>query len=79
MYSTKSRAKSIELNKLKERCLYLLLYFVCGTDKPAVGVRLRAGMAAGTRVWCDGCYDMVHFGHANSLRQVGERRNPDEV
>ena len=23
------------------------------------------------RVWCDGCYDMVHFGHANSLRQVG--------
>ena len=23
------------------------------------------------RIWCDGCYDMVHFGHANSLRQVG--------
>ena len=22
------------------------------------------------RIWCDGCYDMVHFGHANSLRQV---------
>ena len=23
-----------------------------------------------TKVWCDGCYDMVHFGHANSLRQA---------
>lgn len=22
------------------------------------------------RVWCDGCYDMVHFGHANSIRQA---------
>jgi len=23
-----------------------------------------------TKVWCDGCYDMVHFGHANQIRQA---------
>ena len=22
------------------------------------------------RIWCDGCYDMMHHGHANSLRQA---------
>jgi len=22
------------------------------------------------RVWVDGCFDMVHFGHANALRQA---------
>ncbi|EGD76686.1 phosphoethanolamine cytidylyltransferase [Salpingoeca rosetta] len=22
------------------------------------------------RVWCDGCFDMMHFGHANALRQA---------
>ncbi|CAF2693567.1 unnamed protein product [Rotaria sp. Silwood2] len=22
------------------------------------------------RVWMDGCYDMVHFGHANACRQA---------
>ncbi|GFS03423.1 ethanolamine-phosphate cytidylyltransferase [Elysia marginata] len=25
-----------------------------------------------TRVWMDGCFDMVHFGHANALRQGKE-------
>jgi len=25
---------------------------------------------AEVRIWCDGCYDMVHFGHANALRQA---------
>lgn len=24
------------------------------------------------RIWSDGCYDMVHFGHANQLRQTKE-------
>ncbi|KAF5269991.1 hypothetical protein FQR65_LT05790 [Abscondita terminalis] len=31
---------------------------------------MENGDKSGVRVWCDGCYDMVHFGHANSLRQA---------
>ena len=33
----------------------------------------------GERIWCDGCYDMVHFGHANSLRQVHQNKDGGDV
>lgn len=47
-------------------------------NMPENGIdKLQNGCGNGTlgrkkevRVWCDGCYDMVHFGHANSLRQA---------
>lgn len=32
--------------------------------------RNHNGISNPVRVWCDGCYDMVHFGHANQLRQA---------
>ncbi|XP_005069859.1 ethanolamine-phosphate cytidylyltransferase isoform X5 [Mesocricetus auratus] len=33
------------------------------------GRRDSVGQRA-VRVWCDGCYDMVHYGHSNQLRQA---------
>ncbi|XP_056673307.1 ethanolamine-phosphate cytidylyltransferase isoform X12 [Monodelphis domestica] len=32
--------------------------------------KLGPGTKRTVRVWCDGCYDMVHYGHSNQLRQA---------
>lgn len=30
------------------------------------------GLIRISRVWVDGCFDMMHYGHANALRQAKE-------
>ncbi|KAJ1522227.1 hypothetical protein ONE63_002535 [Megalurothrips usitatus] len=36
----------------------------------AANIEKSQGQRRKVKVWSDGCYDMVHFGHANSLRQA---------
>ncbi len=52
--------KCLPYKKDNHTCTPPIFYF-CIQDQPSKTIR---------KVWCDGCYDMVHFGHANSLRQA---------
>lgn len=40
---------------------------LCGMFDAKKPVRYAA---SNIRIWVDGCFDMMHYGHANALRQV---------